>query len=180
MKFKVLSYHQIYLFPTPYKNQKGRVNLTAFSFAGYISSLRTAAIRHFNSGQLSGLDLGIRKEIARRIETAIFNHLVTKVDLAIRLAYERGDLDANTHLDFVCSGGVASNMHLRRTLRQALPGNIEYHFPDPKWCTDNALMIGWAGIELWESCRLQTDLGALSIAKWPLDLVKDVDGWIST
>lgn len=38
-------------------------------------------------------------------------------------------------------------------------------------------MIGWAGIEIWESLRLVSDLDICPIRQWPLNDLLSVDGW---
>ncbi|CAN6618463.1 tRNA N6-adenosine threonylcarbamoyltransferase, mitochondrial [Trichomonascus vanleenenianus] len=159
-------------FPNPLQNQKGRVDFPAFSFAPFISALRIAAAKYFD-GNLLALPEGDRRELGRRIQRAILYHLVSKVKVAL----VKADIDPST-TDFVLSGGVASNSLLRSLLEEHLDDWFAFHFPDPKWCTDNALMIGWAGIELFESAKLETDLAALNIAKWPIDELLDVDCWI--
>lgn len=66
---------------------------------------------------------------------------------------------------FICSGGVAANKRLREKLLTNLKieelgtDKINFHFPDLSLCTDNAIMIGAAGIEIFEQLRLKTDLG---------------------
>lgn len=175
-------------FPNPLQNKQGRTNILAYSFAGFITSLRTNLEKYF-PGVARASDLGVeqRRELARRMQHAIFNHVVTKSRKALQHAVEDGLLAAPTTqvpLDFVCAGGVASNMTLRQMLDDKLlkPGfpsdSIKFHFPPPKWCTDNALMIGWAGIELWESAGLYTDLSALPTARWPIEELLDMDGWL--
>lgn len=165
-------------FPNPLYNQHGRVNVPAFSFAPFISAVKRASKVHFND-QLDKIPHEAKVEFGRQIQGAIFHHLTTKVLLAMNQAHDRDDIDLEKPLDFVASGGVASNQTLRQTLGESLPKSLRYHFPDPKWCTDNALMIGWAGIELWEQARIHTDLAALNKAKWPIDQILSLDCWIS-
>ncbi|GMF62198.1 unnamed protein product [[Candida] boidinii] len=106
----------------------------------------------------------------------IFKHLISKIKLAIKLNKDK--MEGVT--DFVCSGGVASNSLLREMLQQNLSTNgiKNFYFPEPSLCTDNATMIGWAGIELYESAKLTTDVGTTVFRKWPIDKILDVDGWI--
>lgn len=170
-----------FVMPNPLQNKGGRVNLAAYSFAAFITALRIAQQQYYGSTQLKNLPEAARQEIARRVQHAIFNHLATKTALALSQALESG-LIARTEnpLDFVCAGGVASNLNLRDMLRSQLSGfNLTHHYPPPKWCTDNALMIGWAGIELWE-LGLSTDLSALPSAKWPIEDLMNFPGWHSS
>ena len=46
------------------------------------------------------------------------------------------------------SGGVASNHYLRSKLQELTQHyQLAFHAPPPKLCTDNGIMIAWAGIE---------------------------------
>lgn len=52
----------------------------------------------------------------------------------------------------VVSGGVASNRFLRHILQRYLAAHnwehVQLVFPPPEFCTDNAAMIAWAGLEM--------------------------------
>jgi N6-L-threonylcarbamoyladenine synthase len=41
------------------------------------------------------------------------------------------------------------------------------YFPPPKYCTDNAAMIAWAGLEMFEAGHVDP-LTIRAIRKWPL------------
>lgn len=199
-------------FPNPLQNKSGRAaDRAAYSFAGFITSLRTAVAKHFPAaaeGEPPALDLATRRVLAERLQAAIFKHLVSKTGLALRAYFDAqppADGQQGTPVDIVCAGGVASNLTLRAMLEEELRKPVppprkkkgsssaasaaeppeqrpapqfRFHYPAPKWCTDNALMIGWAGIEFWETARLHTDLTALPTAKWPIEEVLAIDGWL--
>ncbi|ANB13586.1 Qri7p [Sugiyamaella lignohabitans] len=167
-----------FAFPNPLQNRCGRKDMVAFSFASFISVMGRSRDRIYGPDTtLASLSVSQRREIGHRAQTAIFNHLASKVRLAIQQMQDTHDMDPATNtstsapIDFVCSGGVASNKLLREMLSSQLGSyNLKFHYPDPKWCTDNALMIGWAGIELHESGLYRpTELDELPIPKWPLD-----------
>ncbi len=77
-------------------------------------------------------------EIAAAFQAAVVDVLVTKT---IRAAKDTGmDL-------IVVSGGVASNTALREALKEKSDQEgIRLVIPERKYCTDNAAMIGIAGI----------------------------------
>ena len=51
-------------------------------------------------------------------------------------------------MDFVVAGGVAANAHIRTTLKRcAQLYNFHFRVAPVEYCTDNAVMIAWAGIE---------------------------------
>jgi N6-L-threonylcarbamoyladenine synthase len=48
----------------------------------------------------------------------------------------------------VVAGGVACNQHVRAQLTEvAAEGGVELVLPPPRWCTDNGVMVAWAGAE---------------------------------
>ncbi len=49
----------------------------------------------------------------------------------------------------VVSGGVARNNYIRTKLQELCTKNgFKVHFPSPRLCTDNGVMIAWAGVEV--------------------------------
>lgn len=55
--------------------------------------------------------------------------------------------------------------------------NMKLYFPPPQYCTDNAAMIAWAGLEMFEAGHTDP-LHIRAIRKWPLDklLNPPIDG----
>lgn len=153
----------------PMQNESHRKDVLSYSFSSFISQLRRSIIKYYHNRLPE--DPKIIARLAYKIETSIFQHMITKIKLAIK----------QRHLfieDFVCAGGVGSNLLLRKMLKDQLTplGIDRFHFPDPQHCTDNATMIGWAGIELYEQ-GLTTDLCTTIIRKWPIDQILDLYGW---
>jgi N6-L-threonylcarbamoyladenine synthase len=69
----------------------------------------------------------------------------------------------------VVAGGVAANAYLRAclaTLADEL--GLRLVVPPPALCTDNGVMVAWAGLERL-SLGLTDDLAAPARARWPLD-----------
>ncbi|KAL2859658.1 glycoprotease family-domain-containing protein [Aspergillus pseudodeflectus] len=71
----------------------------------------------------------------------------------------------------VVSGGVAANSFLMKVLRSFLDARgfnqVEIVAPPPALCTDNAAMIGWAGIEMFEA-GWRSELSVRALRKWSL------------
>uniref|UniRef100_A0A0L0NY41 N(6)-L-threonylcarbamoyladenine synthase n=1 Tax=Candidozyma auris TaxID=498019 RepID=A0A0L0NY41_CANAR len=153
------------------KHQKVPDTIT-FTFAFLLSSIKDHMARH-------DIDEHTKQFLAYKIQDLVFEHLIDRVNLAFQKHLADGEFAGVE--DFVCSGGVAANQELRRRLFTELkPGSrLNFHFPDLKICTDNALMIGVAGMGIFEQLRLKSTLDVLPIRKWPLDQLIDAGGWES-
>ena len=69
----------------------------------------------------------------------------------------------------VVAGGVAANLDLRRRLEGlAAAEGLRLVAPPPRLCTDNGVMIAWAGHERLR-LGLIDGLDAPARARWPLD-----------
>lgn len=155
----------------PMLNQWDRLDCLQYSFASFNSQVKNTLKKYYNDEIPK--DDNIRARLLFRYQKTIFQHMISK----IKLAMEKHQID-NIH-SFVCSGGVASNLYLRQMLQEQLEplGITEFSFPDLKLCTDNATMIGWAGIELYEQ-GFTTEIDASVTRKWPITQLLDIDGWI--
>lgn len=123
-----------------------------------------------------------RRVLAQETMRVAFEHLTSRLLLALQ---SNGMESVNT---VVVSGGVASNQYLKHILRAILDKrgleNIRLLFPPPSFCTDNAAMIAWAGMEMWDAgWRSNTDITAQR--KWSIDAatkdggIMGAEGWIS-
>ncbi|MDB5038938.1 MAG: tRNA N6-adenosine threonylcarbamoyltransferase [Bacteriovoracaceae bacterium] len=112
----------------PKKYRFGKVNtpLFNFSFSGIKSEL--VRIKNREAENLSP------KDAAASYQSAILDHLFNKIESATK-TYK------TNRVAFV--GGVACNSELRRRAHQ--PGFLTPYFPDLRFCTDNAAMIGVLG-----------------------------------
>lgn len=157
-------------FPIPLHNSGKQYSNIAFSFACYLAALKRAETAHFPGGLASLSDYD-RQELGKRLQIALFAHITTQIKKVLKVE----KFGRPIHL--VCSGGVASNQLLRSMLSEQLPDKVELYFVDPKWCTDNALMIGWTGIELYEA-GLTTRLDSIPRSRWPLSELVEEGYWI--
>jgi N6-L-threonylcarbamoyladenine synthase len=124
-----------------------------FSFAG----LKSAVLRGWAA--LDVQDTQAQSDMAAAFQQAATDCLLDRT----RRAFARAEGP------LVVAGGVASNAHIRA----ALAGLAEAHgrrfvAPPPWLCTDNAAMIGWAGIERLALGQIDS-LDAPARARWPLD-----------
>lgn len=112
-----------FTFPRPMLKKPG----LDFSFSG----LKTAAMTTWNS--IDGTDQD-KADIARAFEEAVCDTLKAKCKRALQQE------SVNT---LVIAGGVAANQRLRAELKKL---DARVCFPQPKYCTDNGVMIAHAGM----------------------------------
>ena len=61
---------------------------------------------------------------------------------------KRPPCSAPLHRTLVVAGGVASNQYIRSELSKLVAAQgLSLVLPPPRWCTDNGVMIAWAGVE---------------------------------
>ena len=110
-----------------------------------------------------------RRDMALGVQRAAFEHIASRLVLALQSISPD---NTGKKPAVVMAGGVASNAFLRHVLASTLCmhgfDDVELFFPPPKYCTDNAAMIGWAGIEMFEA-GYRDELGIRAVRKWPLD-----------
>ena len=125
-----------------------------------------------------------RRFLAQEVQRVAFEHLASRIMLYLTSSMARGW----TGDTIVVSGGVAANRFLRHVLRSILDargfGHIKLAFPPVELATDNALMIAWAGVEMFDAgYRSSLDIGP--IRKWSMDPksadggILGVDGWVN-
>lgn len=144
-----------------------------YSFSGIASKIKTL-LR--NRG--AGMDVEERRAFARHTMTTCFRHVASRLCLALSSDKQLKRCDT-----LIVAGGVACNKFLMHVLRTTLHAHghkkIRLVVPPPSLCMDNAAMIAWAGMEMYEA-GYTTDLSALPVAKWPMDGeqgLMGVEGW---
>jgi N6-L-threonylcarbamoyladenine synthase len=118
------------------------------------------------------LTLGQRADIAASFQQAVVDVLADRAVHAMgmmRLRFPAASL-------LVVAGGVASNASVRAGLAKAAASqSFSLVAPPVRLCSDNAVMVAWAGVE-----RLRRDwsdgLDAIARPRWPLDALEAVWG----
>ena len=134
---------------------------SSMSFTGIVSQVE----KIFNERQniTFGLSDEERLLFARTAIGITIEHLCTKVVNALKDHKQK---------DLVVSGGVAANNFLRHFLRQMLNErgheDVNLIFPPAEYCTDNAAMIGWAGIEMYKA-GWRSSLTCIPLRKWDIE-----------
>ncbi|APO76646.1 tRNA threonylcarbamoyladenosine biosynthesis protein Gcp [Rhizobium etli 8C-3] len=134
-----------------------------FSFSGLKTAVRQAAL---DIAPLTEQDVA---DICASFQRAISRTLKDRIGRGLqRFRAEFPHLDGEPAL--VVAGGVAANLELRDTL-QALCDKHAFRFiaPPLKLCTDNAVMIAWAGLERMATGVAPDDLDVQPRSRWPLD-----------
>lgn len=131
-------------------------------------------VEPFNAVKVTGLNFsfsGLKSELARRVkkdfhlydlcasyQKAILDHLMAKLKRALEETKAR---------EVVLVGGVASNQSLRDRLESLKSEKKlnQWYAPSPRYCTDNAAMIGVAAFLKWkqkEFSELTQDVSSTS------------------
>ncbi|KZF25012.1 glycoprotease family protein [Xylona heveae TC161] len=152
-----------------------------YSFSGLAS-----AAERFVANSAHDMSIEERVDLGREAMRVAFEHLASRVVMALH-HLRQGDRSTAQALDtLVVSGGVASNQYLKTILRAFLDirdySHIGLSFPPPSLCTDNAAMIAWTGMEMFEN-GWESDLSCRPLRKWSMDPAADdggilgISGW---
>ena len=148
-------------FPLPLKDEP-RPTLN-FSFSG----LKTALKYHIES--LQTLNEEEQVMLAYKFQQKATDHLEKRLRRAIEVAKD------SRCLSVVISGGVARNQYIRERLGKAIiESGLKPVLAPFEYCSDNAVMIGWAAIEniLAGNKPLDPNMNAEVLPEWPLDDLK--------
>lgn len=116
-----------YSLPLPLNN-----NSYDFSFSG----LKSAVINLVHNEEQRGNEIR-KKDLATSFQNTVVEIITKKTMKALK------DYNVN---NLIVAGGVAANKGLREKLIElCAKENINYSFPDMKYCTDNAAMIAASG-----------------------------------
>ena len=120
-----------------------------FSFSG----LKSAVLNYLNHEKMLGAEVN-RNDLAASFQNAVVEALVSRTILAAK-EYQIKDV--------VIAGGVASNSGLRAAMKAACEKEyLNFYYPSPIFCTDNAAMIGAAAYyEYRKGVRSGWDLNAV-------------------
>ncbi|EAQ92561.1 hypothetical protein CHGG_00796 [Chaetomium globosum CBS 148.51] len=141
----------------------------AFDFSGLGGQVQAIMQRN------PSMDPPQRAELARETMRVAFEHLASRVIFALDgMRTQAAALPVRT---LVVSGGVAANGFLMHVLGRVLavrgygPEKVAVVRPPRGLCTDNAVMVAWAGVEMWEA-GWESELSVLPRRRWEMD-----DGW---
>lgn len=137
--------------PDAIKFPRAKVNASIYDFS--FSGLKSAVLNYLNSCEMKGEEIVVA-DVAASFQKAVVDVLVDNSIMACRQNHCR---------KFAIAGGVASNSALRAAMKEACEREgIEFYYPSPIFCTDNAAMIAVAGYyEYIRGTRSGLDLNAV-------------------
>jgi N6-L-threonylcarbamoyladenine synthase len=128
-----------------------------FSFSG----LKTAVAQLVDRFPAGPLPAHIAADIAAGFQAAVAEVLADRAANALGMM--------PTARLLVVAGGVAANAAVRHAIEAVAEANeVTLVAPPPKLCTDNAVMVAWAGIERLRA-GLASPLDTAPRPRWPLD-----------
>jgi N6-L-threonylcarbamoyladenine synthase len=129
-----------------------------FSFSGIKTAVRMLAEAN------QPLDEQDKCDIAASFQRTVFDSLIDRAERGL-VQFKADYKYAHT---LVAAGGVAANQALRKKLESlAHKHKMRLAVPPPALCTDNAVMVAWAGIEKLR-LGLTDGLDAVVRPRWPL------------
>ena len=152
-----------FVLPRPLQNS-GDCNL---SFSGLKTAVRKIIESYAADGSIEHTILSKQDtaDVCASFQKAVTESLLYKLKKAIfifRSKYPQGR-------DLVVAGGVAANTYLRGRLQQlAETEGLIFSAPPIRLCTDNGVMIAWAGMERALK-GMYNDLDFKPRPRWPLD-----------
>lgn len=147
-----------YFFPVP---MKGRVGCD-FSFSGLKTAVRVAIEKN---GSLSEQD---KNDMSAAFQEAVVAQMKDRLRHAIQIFQKRHPAAK----DIVVAGGVAANKTVRSMIQNlADESGLVFSAPPIALCTDNGVMIAWAGMERFK-LGLTDTLDFRARPRWPLEMLK--------
>ncbi len=137
------------------------------SFSGLKTAVRKIIESYANDGNIEHAIMRKRDvaDICAGFQLAVADCLIHKLEKAIQIfkqKYPEGK-------DIVVSGGVAANTYLRKRMQElAEKQGLIFSAPPIRFCTDNGVMIAWAGLERFQK-GYHNDLDFKPRPRWPLD-----------
>jgi N6-L-threonylcarbamoyladenine synthase len=132
------------------------------SFSGLKTALRRA--RDLLVNEKGGISYQDQNDLCASFQMAVADTLAEKANRAIEVFQKK-----TTSKYFAVAGGVAANTIIKQKLEDvSQKHNFTLFSPPLKYCTDNAAMIAWAGIERY-SVGLIDDMTLVARPRWPID-----------
>ena len=149
-------------FPRPLS----KTNDCNMSFSG----LKTAVRNKINeiSQREREISKNIKKDVCASFQKAVIDILELKTKMAMQIFEKKYKKEKKT---LTIVGGVAANYEIRKVFdKLCYEKKFEFYVPPPEICTDNGVMIAYAGAE--KHLTNNESLNDLNPrARWPLDIL---------
>ena len=162
-KMAAIGNNERFVLPRPMINS-GDCNL---SFSGLKTAVRKIIEASSPDGKLEHaiINKDDTADICASFQLAATDCLIAKLQKAIDIFKEKYPEGK----DVVASGGVAASAFLRNRLKELCENNnLIFSAPPMRFCTDNGVMIAWAGLERFQRGFVD-DLKFKPRPRWPLD-----------
>ncbi len=136
------------------------------SFSGLKTAVRKVITSFSSDGSVENAEISVvdLNDICASFQEAVCDCLGAKLKKAcayFKEYYPNGK-------DFVISGGVAANMYIRSSLQKITDEyGLSFNAPPLAYCTDNGVMIAWAGLERYRLGMID-DITFKPRPRWPL------------
>lgn len=137
--------------PNAYDFPKAKIADNPFDFS--FSGVKSAVLNELNARTMKGEEI-VTEDVAASFQKSVVETLVERAMLAVE---ETGIKK------IALAGGVASNTALRKLFKEECEKRgLDFYYPSPELCTDNAVMIGSAAyFEYINGTRHGWDLNAI-------------------
>ena len=137
--------------PNAYDFPKAKIADNPFDFS--FSGVKSAVLNELNARTMKGEEI-VTEDVAASFQKSVVETLVERAMLAVE---ETGVKK------IALAGGVASNTALRKLFKEECEKRgLDFYYPSPELCTDNAVMIGSAAyFEYKNGTRHGWDLNAI-------------------
>ncbi len=137
---------------------RARVDAAVYDFS--FSGLKSAVLNYLNGCEMRGETVSV-PDVAASFQKAVVDVLV---EHSMEACKERGCKK------FAIAGGVAANSALRAAMADVCRHNqIDFYYPSPVFCTDNAAMIAVAGYYEYKKGE-RADLTLNAVPNLPLGM----------
>lgn len=152
-----------------------------FSFAGLKTAVRLTYEKELERLRLETNEQGVRvpgqleADIAASFQQVAIMHLIERTERAVQWAKEvcthrmllvdirimnmitvTRQVESRPIRTLVIAGGVAANSRVREAMSHlARRNNLQLAVPTPSLCTDNGVMVAWAGVENYNLDRFK-------------------------
>lgn len=137
--------------PHAYEFPRAKITDSIYDFS--FSGLKSAVLNQLNVSQMKGEEIN-QADVAASFQNSVVDTLLTRAMLA---------MEETGMKKLAIAGGVASNTAIRKAFKEECQKReIEFYYPSPVLCTDNAVMIGSAAyFEYINGIRHGWDLNAV-------------------